>query len=222
MLARRGLIGSAHPLVSATGLRVLASGGNAVDAAVAAALVGNVVLPAMCGIGGDLFAIVHRPPVAGNGTGDLLAFMSSGIGPTNTTIDYMREHGDKNGAVMAQTGPLSPAVPGMVSGAFSLLEHFGTKSFAELAQPAIGYAADGFPLTAGGSQSIHNLQGLLRRYPTSAAIFLPGGRVPAPGAMLKQEDLAKTISQIAADGPDVFYQGDIARRIGSFLAGNGG
>lgn len=221
VLARRGLIASAHPLVSATGLRVLADGGNAVDAAVAAALVGNVVLPHMCGIGGDLFAIVHRP-TGSSGGGDLQAFMSSGIGPRNTTLEYMREHGDQGGRIMAQNGPLAPAVPGMVAGTHSLLDRFGTKSFAELAQPAIGYAADGFPLTVGGSQAIATLEPLISRFPTSAAIFLPGGRVPAPGAVLKQTDLARTIAQIAAGGPDVFYKGDIARRIGDFLTRNGG
>lgn len=221
VLARRGMIASAHPLVSAAGLRVLANGGNAADAAVAAALVGNVVLPTMCGIGGDLFAIVHRPAAAG-GTGDLLAFMGSGIGPTGTTLEYLRQHGEQNGTVMAQNGPLSPAVPGMVAGAFSLLEHFGTKPFAELAQPAIGHAADGFPLTVGGSRGITQLAGLVRRFPASAAIFLPGGEVPAPGTMLKQPDLARTIGQIAEGGPDVFYKGEIARRIGDFLAANGG
>lgn len=213
------MVASAHPLISATGLRVLANGGNAVDAAVAAALVGNVVLPHMCGIGGDLFAIVHRPSSTG---GDLLSFMSSGIGPTNTTLEYMREHGEDGGRVMAQNGPLSVAVPGMVSGAYSLLEHFGTRSFADLAQPAIGYAADGFPLTVGGAQAIATLQPLLSRFPTSSAIFLPGGQAPAPGTMLKQTDLAGTIEQIAAGGSDVFYKGDLARRIGEFLTGNGG
>ncbi len=221
VLARQGMIASAHPLVSATGLRVLADGGNAVDAAVAAALVGNVVLPARCGIGGDLFAIVHRPPGSG-GKGDMLAFMGSGIGPTNTTIEHLRQHGENDGTVMAQTGPLSPAVPGMVSGAFSLLEHFGSKSFAELAQPAIGYAADGFPISAGEVRAIRRLRDLLGWYPTSAAIFLPGGQAPAPGTMLKQTDLARTITRISEGGPDAFYKDDIARRIGAFLAENGG
>lgn len=221
VMSRRGMIASAHPLVSATGLQVLANGGNAVDAAVAAALVGNVVLPYMCGIGGDLFAIVHRPGSNG-GNGDLLSFMSSGIGPRNTSLEYMREHGEDGGRVMAQNGPLSVAVPGMVSGAYSLLEHFGTKTFAELAQPAIGYAADGYPLTLGGAESIAKLEPLLRRFPTSAAIFLPGGKAPAAGTMLKQKDLARTIAEIASGGPDVFYKGDIADRIGAFLTANGG
>ena len=221
VMSRRGMIASAHPLISATGLQVLADGGNAVDAAVAAALVGNVVLPHMCGIGGDLFAIVHRPTGNG-GAGDLLAFMSSGIGPRNTTLEYMREHGEDGGRIMAQNGPLSVAVPGMVSGAFSLLEHFGTRPFADLARPAIGYAADGFPLTVGGAQAIATLQPLLSRFPTSSAIFLPGGKAPTAGTILKQTDLARTIEQIAAGGPDVFYKGDIARRIGEFLTANGG
>src|SRR5690606_35753457 len=136
--------------------------------------------------------------------------------------EYMREHGEDGGRIMAQNGPLSVAVPGMVSGAFSLLEHFGTRPFADLARPAIGYAADGFPLTVGGAQAIATLQPLLSRFPTSSAIFLPGGKAPTAGTILKQTDLARTIEQIAAGGPDVFYKGDIARRIGEFLTANGG
>jgi gamma-glutamyltranspeptidase/glutathione hydrolase len=215
------MIGTAHPLSASTGLRVLANGGNAVDAAIAAALVDSVVLPQSCGIGGDLFAIVHRPATNG-GNGDLLAFMGSGIGPRNTTIDFMREHGELGGRVMAQTGPLSPAVPGMVDGLFALLDRFGTKPFAELAEPAIGYAGGGYPLTPRGARAIATHQSMLSKYPSSAAVFLPGGNAPAPGTILKQTDLARTIEQIAAGGPDAFYKGDIAKRIGAFLTANGG
>src|SRR5215210_7063666 len=92
VMARGGIIGAQHPLVSSTGLRVLAQGGNAVDAAVAAALVGTVVMPARCGIGGDLFAIVAGPDTSG-GQGERLAFHGSGIAPRGTSLDFMREHG---------------------------------------------------------------------------------------------------------------------------------
>jgi gamma-glutamyltranspeptidase/glutathione hydrolase len=222
-MARRGLIAGAHPLASATGLRVLASGGNAVDAAVAAALTDAVMLPAMCGLGGDLFAIVHRPSSSGRSEGgELLAFMGSGIAPRGTTIDHMREHGDRDGACMPQRGPLSVAVPGFVDGCFALLDRFGTRPFAELAESAIGYAADGFPLSSHGAREIAEFAPLLRRYPTSAAVFLPDGRPPPPGTMLRQSDLARTLEQIARRGRDVFYRGDIAQRIGQFMAANGG
>jgi gamma-glutamyltranspeptidase len=220
-LARHGMIASQHPLVSAAGLRVLADGGNAVDAAVAAALVGTVVLPSRCGIGGDLFAIV-----AGQDPGrERLAFHGSGIAPRGASLEFMREHGEDapdGRRVMAQHGPLSPAVPGFVAGAFSLLERYGSKPFVELAQPAIGYAAAGFPLSPGEANALAATADLLGTYATSAAIFLPGGKPLPPGAFLRQENLARSISLIAADGPDAFYRGPIAREIASYLAVNGG
>ena len=156
-MARDGIIGAQHPLVSSTGLRVLATGGNAVDAAVAAALVGTVVMPGRCGIGGDLFAIVARPDSSGGSKGERLAFHGSGIAPRGASLEFMREHGQDapdGRRVMAQRGPLSPSVPGFVDGCFALLERFGTRPFAELAAPAIAYAADGFPISPAEANSI--------------------------------------------------------------------
>src|SRR5687768_9239489 len=96
VMARGGIIGAQHPLVSSTGLRVLASGGNAVDAAVAAALVATVVMPGRCGIGGDLFAIVARANGSGEaGNDDLLVFHGSGIAPRSASLELMREHGEE-------------------------------------------------------------------------------------------------------------------------------
>ena len=139
VMARDGIIGAQHPLVSSAGLRVLATGGNAVDAAVAAALVATVVMPGRCGIGGDLFAIVARANASGAAeNGDLLAFHGSGIAPRGASLEFMRERGQESASgrrVMPQDGPLSPSVPGFVDGCFALLERFGTRPFAELAGP---------------------------------------------------------------------------------------
>src|SRR5829696_153616 len=225
VMARDGIIGAQHPLVSSTGLRVLATGGNAVDAAVAAALVGTVVMPGRCGIGGDLFAIVASPDSSGGSKGERLAFHGSGIAPRGASLEYMREHGQDapdGRRVMAQRGPLSPSVPGFVDGCFALLDRFGTRSFAELAAPAIGYATDGFPISPAEANSIESMSGLLRQYPASAAVFLPNGAAPRPGEILRQPGLARSISLIANSGPDVFYRGELAKEITSFLAGNGG
>ena len=226
VLARGGLIASQHPLVSATGLRVLAQGGNAVDAAVAAALVGTVVMPSRCGIGGDLFAVVARPDAGGGWhEGDVRAFQGSGIGPRGASLELMTERGQDTPdgrRVMAQHGPLSPSVPGFVDGCFALLDRFGSKPFAELAAPAIGYAAKGFPITPGEARTIALLEDELRAYPTTAAVFLPHGRPPRPGELLRQPDLARSIAAIARGGPDVFYRGPLAKAIASFLAANGG
>ncbi|MFT4036971.1 MAG: gamma-glutamyltransferase [Thermomicrobiales bacterium] len=225
-LTRGGMIASQHPLVSATGLRVLAEGGNAIDAAVAAALVGTVVMPSRCGIGGDLFAVVARPDASGAWhDDDILAFMGSGIGPRNASIEFMTEHGeDAPGGhrVLAQHGPLSPSVPGFVDGAFALLDQYGTRSFAELAEPAIGYAAKGFPLSPGEAQAAAGLVDELKQYQATAAVFLRGGKSLKAGEVLRQPDLARSIAQIARGGPDVFYKGALAEAITDYLAGNGG
>jgi gamma-glutamyltranspeptidase/glutathione hydrolase len=203
----------------------LATGGNAVDAAVAAALVGTVVMPGRCGIGGDLFAVVASPDSSGGSTGERLAFHGSGIAPRGASLEFMREHGEDapdGRRVMAQRGPLSPSVPGFVDGCFALLERFGTRSFAELAAPAIAYAADGFPISPAEAKSIVAYSELLQQFPTSAAVFVPNGAAPRSGEILRQSELARSLSLIASGGPDVFYRGEIARSIASFLAANGG
>ena len=225
VLAREGIIAAQHPLVSSTGLRVLAAGGNAVDAAVAAALVGTVVMPARCGIGGDLFAIVASPDASSESNREPLAFHGSGIAPHDASLEFMREHGEDapdGRRVMAQRGPLSPSVPGFVDGCFALLERFGTRPFAELAAPAMAYAAEGFPISPAEAKSIAAYSELLQRFPTSAAVFLPDGAAPRSGQILRQSELARSLSLIAGGGADVFYRGEIAKSIASFLAANGG
>ena len=226
VLARGGMIVAQHPLVSSTGLRVLAGGGNAVDAAVAAALVGTVVMPGRCGIGGDLFAIVARPDAPGAWSKrERLAFYGSGIAPRGASLAHMQERGrDAPGGrwVMPQDGPLSPSVPGFIDGCFELLDRFGTRPFAELAAPAIGYAANGVPVSPGEQRAIENHVERLSRYPASAAIFLPDGAPPPVGALLRQPDLARSLAMIARGGPDVFYRGELAAAITSFLATIGG
>jgi gamma-glutamyltranspeptidase / glutathione hydrolase len=220
VIARNGIVASAHPLISATGLDVLQRGGNAVDAAVAASLVGGVVLPAMCGLGGDLFAVVHGR--ARSGKTETLAFHGSGVGPSNATVEEMRARGERGGAIMAQYGPLSPSVPGFVDGCFALLDRFGSRSFAELAQPAIRYAADGVAVSPLVARWIAEVADPLRERPATAAVFLPGGKVPAVGSVLRQTDLARSLQAIADGGRNVFYTGDLAERICAALAAEGG
>jgi gamma-glutamyltranspeptidase / glutathione hydrolase len=218
VFAPGGMVAAAHPLTVATGLAVLQGGGNAVDAAVAAALVAGVVMPEMCGLGGDLFAIVHAP----GGAGTPAAILGSGIAPRGASIELMRRHGEAEGTRMPYQGPLSPGVPGFVDGAFTLLARWGSRPFAALAEAAIGYADDGFPVMSAEAAYLAQAADLLGRYPSSAAVFLPGGRPPAAGERLRQPDLARTLGKIAAGGSDVFYRGEIAREIGRFFAANGG
>jgi gamma-glutamyltranspeptidase/glutathione hydrolase len=110
----------------------------------------------------------------------------------------------------------------MVDAAFKMLEQFGTRSFAELAEPAITHAEQGFPLTPLGAGYIASSADLLRHYPTSADIFLASGSSPAPGDILKNPGLGRSLRRIAEGGRDVFYAGDLAKEIAQFLAATGG
>jgi gamma-glutamyltranspeptidase len=217
LFADGGMIASAHPLITSAGVAILERGGNAVDAAVAAALVAAVVMPEMCGLGGDLFAIVSAP--SGN---EIVALQGSGIAPRSATIEQMRANGDAGGTKMPYRGPLAAGVPGMVDAYFTLLEHFGSKPFGELAERAISYAGNGFPLTRDGADYIAESQALLEQFPASAAVFLPNGTPPKTGEVLKQSDLAKTLKIIADKGADAFYRGEIAQQIAQYMSANGG
>jgi len=209
-----GMIAAAHPLTAETGLQVLKSGGNAVDAAVAAGLTAAVVMPEMCGLGGDLFAIVQPPGEAP------VAVLGSGISPRAATIEQMRAAGD--GSHMPLNGPLSIGVPGMVHAYGVLLERFGSQDLASLAGPAIGHAETGFPLTVLGWAAIAAFPELIGRCEATAAVLMPGGRVPRPGDILRQTDLARTLMAIAAEGPEIFYRGDLARRMAQAVQSLGG
>jgi gamma-glutamyltranspeptidase/glutathione hydrolase len=219
--ARNGMVASAHPLATAAGVEVLANGGNAVDAAIAAALVDAVTMPASCGVGGDLFAIVSKPN-AGGGYSELISVISSGISPRGASLEFMQEYCEMDGRVLPQSGPLSPSVPGFPAGIDALLERFGTKPLTELSKAAIGYAADGFPITQKVSAMLASERAFLEKYPASAAVLLPGGKALGPGEMLKQPGLADTIDQIARESSKAFYQGSIGKRITDWLGANGG
>ncbi|HZC15416.1 MAG TPA: gamma-glutamyltransferase family protein [Caulobacteraceae bacterium] len=212
--ARGGMIAAAHPLTAETGLQVLKAGGNAVDAAVAAGLTAAVVMPEMCGLGGDLFAIVQGPGQAP------VAVLGSGIAPRAATIEQMRAAGD--GTKMPLNGPQSVGVPGMVDAYGALLERFGTQGFATLATPAIGHAEHGFALTVLGAAAISAFAALIERFPATAAVLMPDGRAPRAGEVLRQADLARTLKIIAAEGAEVFYRGDLAGRMAAFVQGLGG
>jgi gamma-glutamyltranspeptidase/glutathione hydrolase len=211
-----GMVAAAHPLTVAAGLDVLARGGNAVDAAVAAAAVASVVMPEMCGLGGDLFALVSKPgqPVR--------AFLGSGIAPRGASIEQMRAAGAENGTKMPYQGPLSIGVPGMVDAYFTLLREFGTRTFAELSQRAITHAGDGFPLTHDGAHYIASQAPLLTSFPSSAAVFFPGGVTLKEGEIFKQSNLARTLQELGEHGADHFYRGSLAKRISDGITSLGG
>ena len=215
-LSTQGMGAGQHPLVVSSILRTLAGGGNAVDATITGAWTAAVVMPAMCGVGGDLFAIVSEPgkPVH--------TVLSSGIAPRNASLEFMREHGDDGGRVMAQRGPLSPSVPGFPAGVAELHRLFGSMPIKTLAEAAIGYAVDGFPVTPSLARSSREMAPLLSKFDATAAVFLPGGQSPGVGEILRQPDLGRTISHLAEEGDAIFYNGSLGQSVAAAIQGLGG
>lgn len=210
------MVASAHPLISSAGLETLAKGGNAVDAAVSAALVASVVMPEMCGLGGDLFAIVHDPRRSGP-----VSYLGSGIAPRGVSYEAMQKASPGRN-LMPNQGPISIGVPGMVAGYRDLLREHGSIPFAELVQPALHYAEAGHPVGQGLADHLAPEVGLLGSFPSSKAVFLPGGSAPTVGQLWKQPDLARTFRRMIDAGLDDFYRGELAQRIARGIQDVGG
>jgi len=149
VMGRNGVVSSGHYLASLAGVKVLQEGGNAVDAALAAAFVMAVVKPEASGPGGDLFALVYMKK-----GGKVEALNSSGPAPAKATIDYFREQGL---ASVPTSGPLSIAVPGAVDGWMELHGKYGTKELARLMADALRVAREGFPISLEFAEAIDEI-----------------------------------------------------------------
>jgi gamma-glutamyltranspeptidase / glutathione hydrolase len=214
-----GCVASPHHLASAAGQAVLADGGNAVDAVVAANLVLAVVTPYHCGAGGDLLAIVWD----GQATGVL----SVGAAPAGATPDAIRAaiaagHGDPDRSLpgtagMPTFGALPVTVPGAVAGWAHLLARWGSRSFGSVASAALDLARDGFPVSPHGAAHVDRARPVLADQPGWAEHY---GRMRA-GERFVQPDLAATLAAIADDGPDALYRGPIGERVVATLQAHG-
>lgn len=209
-----GAIATPHYLASLAGANVLADGGSAVDAALAANLVLAVVWPNMCGPGGDLFAQVWTPADA-----RLVALNASGRAGQAMTRDAYRARGLEH---VPQRGPLSVTVPGAVEGWFALHARWGKLDMPRVARDAVRLARDGFRLTPFVCGAIAGAADLLARQGGGAAVFVPNGRVPVAGERLVQADLARTLETIARDGPHALYGGSLGEQVLAFLGAAGG
>jgi gamma-glutamyltranspeptidase/glutathione hydrolase len=214
VIAREGMVATAHPLATAAGLDALRRGGNAMDAAIAAALTTGVVLPAMSGLGGDAF-FIHIDGKSGR----LSAANGSGIAPRALSRDYFVSRGYEK---MPFYGPHSPGIPGAVDVYFHAIEQYCRLSPRDLFSYAIHYAENGFPVSDTGARTIAASAEELSRFPTSAAIFLRDGRGLRAGELLVQRDLARSLRVVADGGSDSFYRGDLARRIADAVRSLGG
>jgi len=203
--APQGMVATSQPLASAAALEVLRTGGNAVDAAIAASAVLGVTEPHMTGIGGDMFAIVWLAKEQ-----KLVAINASGRAGSRMLRDTLLARGFRAGS---QQGAMSVTVPGALAGWDLLARTHGTRSLAQLLEPAIGYARDGFPVTPIIAAQWAEQTDLLQRDAAASTTYLPGGRAPRAGEWFRNPDLARTMQAIADSGVSHFYTGTLGRRI---------
>src|SRR5207249_2139622 len=210
-LGTRGMVAAAHPLATLAGIETLKSGGTAADAAVAVNGVLAVTQPNSCGLGGDLFCLYYEAA-----TGRVHFLNGGGRSGARASLDELARRGLDRLPVI---GPPTVSVPGCVRAWAMLLERFGTRPLGDLLRPAIS-AADGFPISALVSQAIHEYASVTPD-PEWHRVFAPGGRAPALGERFAQPDLARTLRDLAADGPGLFYTGRVGQAIARRLEPEG-
>lgn len=245
---KRGVVAGGHPLSVEAGLRILQRGGNAVDAGVATILAASVIEFSHFSFGGEVPILIKLKDqkvavIEGMGQAPMKAtreffvnraHMEETSGPGQTTMASARR-----GGMIPSTGPLSATVPAILDACVTALDKFGTKTLAEVMEPAI-QLADGFPIDELRVQYIRTRSSVFSQWPDAKRIFLPGGEVPKVGEIFVQADLARTLREIvraeklASRGSrnsrhaglmaarDYFYKGPIAKRIGDYMQANGG
>lgn len=213
VVATNGMVCASQPLAAAAGHDILRSGGNAVDAAIAVNAVLAVVEPFMCGIGGDLFAIIWNEKKQ-----QLVGLNGSGRSPQAFSLDKASSLGLNK---IPDFGPLSWSVPGCAGAWQSMLERFGGQPLDRLLAPAIEYATEGFPVSpivAAGWKPESGADDL----DTLNRTFFPGGKAPTYGDIFRNPDLAYSFERLASHGADDFYRGEIAEHIHRSSAEAGG
>lgn len=232
---KRGAVAAGHPLSAEAGLRLLQQGGNATDAGCAAVLAASVIEFSHFSFGGEV-------PIIIKATGGAVTVINGqGIAPQLATRQFFLDQAKKGEPQkgpphIPSSGILPATVPGVLDAVVTALDRFGTKSLAQVMQPAIELA-DGVPIDELRATYIERTRKVYEPWPSSAKVFLPGGRAPKPGEMFSQPDLARTLRAIvkaeknaASRGRhaallaarDLFYKGAIARRISDFCEANGG
>jgi gamma-glutamyltranspeptidase/glutathione hydrolase len=208
--AANGLVASGHHLATSAGLAALREGGNAADAAVAAAAVCAVVMPHRTSIGGDMFALMYDAR-----SREVTAYNGSGAAPGALDLESV-------GAAFPSEGAAIATVPGLLAGLADLAADHGRLGLDRALAPAIGYASDGFPVSAVLAEAIAEDADRIARDEEAARVLVPRGRWPRAGELLQQPDLAATLELIARDGVDAFYRGDLGERFATAIASIGG
>ena len=205
VITDRGIVGTSHYLASQAGAQVLAKGGSAMDAAIAANAVLGVTEPMMNGIGGDLFLIYWDAK-----TGKLYGLNASGWAPRKLSIELLAQHGI---TTMPREGIHSVTVPGAVDGWSKAHQKFGRLAWKDLFTPAIYYAEHGYAVP----EIIHAYwveeEPKMLKTEEAHRVFLPGGKAPELGGRFSNPDVAHALKLIAEQGHDTFYKGEIAQAI---------
>jgi gamma-glutamyltranspeptidase/glutathione hydrolase len=212
--APHGVVATSQPLATAAALAVLERGGNAIDAAVTAAAVLNVVEPMMTGMGGDLFALFWSAKEK-----RLVGLNGSGRSGSLATRETLIKRGRQSMPVM---GAESITVPGALAAWNDLLVKYGTISLADALAPAIKLADEGFPMTPVISRDWADYAGALEKDEGARATYLASGAAPKPGEWVRNPDLAATFRAIAKGGVGVFYGGPLGTRIAEKVQALGG
>jgi gamma-glutamyltranspeptidase / glutathione hydrolase len=214
IISQTGIVATEQPLASQAAAQILADGGNAVDAAIAANAMMGLVGPMMCGIGGDMFCIVYDAK-----TQKLYGLNASGWSPQGLTREFLEGQGITK---MPTNGIHSVTVPGCVEGWAKLSKRFGKKKLSQVLQPAIEMAERGFPVTELTASYWKGSEKKLARTTNAARTYLPNAAPPKVGEMFHNSDLAWSYRQIASRGRKGFYEGPVAKRIVEFSRANGG
>ena len=244
---KRGVVAGGHPLSVEAGLRILQSGGNAVDAGVATILAASVIEFSHFSFGGEVPILIKLKGqkvvvVEGMGQAPMKATREFFVNrakdersPGQTTMPNI----SRRGGLIPSTGPLSATVPAILDACVTALDKFGTKTLSDVMEPAI-QLADGFPIDELRVQYIRTRSSVFSQWPDAKRIFLPNGEVPKVGDIFVQADLARTLrdivraEKVASAGKrnnrhaglmaarDYFYKGPIAKRIGDYMQANGG
>ena len=245
---KRGVVAGGQPLSVEAGLRILQRGGNAVDAGVATIFAASVIEFSHFSFGGEVPILIKLKGqkvvvIEGMGQAPMKAtrefFVDRAKEPSLTSPGQTTMPSARRGGLIPSTGPLSATVPAVLDACVTALDQFGTKTLAEVMEPAI-QLADGFPIDELRVQYIKTRSPIFSQWPDARRVFLPGGDIPKVGDIFVQADLARTLREIvraerlASKGTrnnrhaglmaarDYFYRGPIARRIGDYMQANGG
>lgn len=215
-VGKKAMVAAAHPLAAMAGLDALRSGGNAMDACLTMTGVTAVVLPHMCGLGGDAFLIYYDAA-----TRKAVALNGSGVAGNGSTLERFAGFAWESG-ILPQDGILSVAVPGAPLAYDLACREFGTFSLRKCFEVGARIAEEGFVVSSGFEKAVRAQKDKLSRYEEASKVFLAHGEVPRPGTVLSQRDLAHSLREFGSQGAEFIYKGSFATKFYEMNGGMGG